>query len=136
MQKFWQNKSLDELSPEEWEALCDHCGKCCLHKSFDGETGEVEYSSIACKFLNIDKCECELYSDRHKSCQDCVELSPNDELDFAWMPKTCAYRLILEKKSLPDWHYLISGDKETVHLTGNSARGKAVSEIYVHPDDR
>ncbi len=135
MQKFWKNKSLDELSLEEWEALCDRCGKCCLHKIIDEETSEVEYTNIACKFLNIDKCECELYFERHKINPNCVELFAKNKSDFEWMPKTCAYRLILENKPLPDWHYLISGDKETVHTTGNSARGKSVSEIYVHPDE-
>jgi len=135
MQKFWQNKSLKEMTSEEWEALCDHCGLCCLHKTIDADTGEVDYTTIACKLFNIDKCECELYSERHKINPDCVKLSPENKKDFAWMPKTCAYRLVMENKPLPSWHYLISGDKETVHLTGNSARGKAVSEIYVHPDE-
>ena len=133
--KFWLEKSLDQLSPDEWEALCDCCGKCCLHKILDEETGEVEYTPIACKYLNIEKCECELYCDRHDLNPECVKLSPKDKNNFFWMPETCAYRLIMENKPLPDWHYLISGDRETVHTSGNSARGKAVSEIYVHPDD-
>lgn len=133
--KFWQNKSLEEMSADEWEALCDRCGLCCLHKTIDEDTGAIDCTSIACKFLNIDRCECGDYASRHKINPDCVDISSGNIEVLKWMPETCAYRLILENIPLPDWHYLISGDKETVHSTGNSARGKAVSEIYVHPDD-
>ena len=127
---FWKEKSLQELSPEEWESLCDGCARCCLHKFIDDD-GRLLYSSVVCRYLDIDKCQCTCYEQRSIKVPDCVIVKPEniDELD--WMPSSCAYRLLNEGKELPDWHPLVSGDPNSVHEAGISVRHFAVSEDEV-----
>lgn len=125
---FWQEKALDEMSQDEWESLCDGCGLCCLHKLEDYDTGDVSYTNVACRLLDIDTCRCRKYSKRKKLVPDCVILKPEDVQKFKWLPKTCAYRLISEGKDLFDWHPLISGSGLTVHKSGVSVSQKAISE--------
>lgn len=132
---FWEEKSLEELTPAEWEALCDGCGWCCLHKLEDFDTGEVSYTSVACRLLDLYGCRCAAYAERTCLVEDCLTLTPQMVSECAWLPETCAYRLVLEGKPLPWWHPLISGSPETVHDAGMSLRDKAVSEIYVDTDD-
>ena len=124
---FWE-KPLRELSRAEWEALCDGCGKCCLHKLEDEATGAVHGTNVTCKLLDRHSCRCSNYRERKAFVPDCVRLTPELAGKLAWLPSTCAYRLRSEGKPLPDWHYLISGDRETVHLLGISVRGWTVSE--------
>ena len=128
---FWKHKSLHAMSPSEWESLCDGCGKCCLNKLEDEDSGEVLYTNAACYLLNLVSCRCNRYSERAQLVSDCVRLSPKLVEDSAWLPTTCAYRLVAEGKDLPDWHPLISGDPLSVHLAGVSARGWTVSELDV-----
>ncbi len=125
--RFWE-KPLASLSRAEWEALCDGCGKCCLHKIEDYDTGEVQATNIACKLLDRFSCRCSNYRGRRAFVPDCMRLTPDSVPKLPWLPRTCAYRLRAEGKKLPDWHYLISGDRESVHEAGMSARGWTIGE--------
>jgi uncharacterized cysteine cluster protein YcgN (CxxCxxCC family) len=124
---FWE-KPLGELTREEWEALCDGCGKCCLHKVEEELTGEIFGTNVACKLLDRHSCRCTNYANRKTFVPDCVRLTPGKAATLPWLPSTCAYRLRAEGKPLYPWHYLISGDRETVHEAGMSVRGWTVSE--------
>ncbi len=132
---FWQEKSLAEMSQQEWESLCDGCARCCLHKLEDEDSGEVHYTSVVCKYLDESTCRCTNYQDRGSLVPDCVCLTPDTVEAFKWLPTTCAYRLIAEGKELKWWHPLVSGRAESVAEAGISIRGKCVSEEHVHPDD-
>lgn len=125
---FWKEKSLQEMTREEWESLCDGCGKCCLHKLEDEDTGEIHCTEISCRFLDSETIQCTKYLDRQRYVGNCVVMSP-DLLDkLPWMPSTCAYRLLNEGKDLPDWHPLVSGDPESVHKAGQSVKGRCIDE--------
>lgn len=130
--RFWERKPLAKMSPKEWEALCDGCGKCCLNKLEDEDTEEVALTRVACRLLDDDTCRCAQYEIRHQFVPDCIVLKP-DNLDTHayWMPETCAYRLLWQGNPLPDWHPLISGTAESVHAAGISVRGITVSEFDV-----
>ena len=130
---FWKDKTLAEMTPDEWESLCDGCAQCCLLKLEAEDTGEVHYTSVVCEYLNEDKCQCRDYPNRNTLVPTCVHLTAATIPD--WLPTTCAYRLVNEGKDLKWWHPLVSGDADTVHQAGISIRGKVVSEKYVHPDD-
>ncbi len=126
--KFWKNKKLYELTQKEWESLCDSCGKCCLIKLEDQDTGNIEYTNVACKLLSLKTCKCLKYEQRHKIVDDCVKLSYKNINKIKWMPKTCAYKLVFEGKDLPDWHHLVSGSNKSIHKSGNSVKGKITRE--------
>jgi uncharacterized cysteine cluster protein YcgN (CxxCxxCC family) len=125
---FWKTKSLAEMSREEWESLCDGCGKCCLHKIEDVDTGEVSYTNVACRQLDLGTCRCSNYAERKRLVPDCLILTPDSVGEMDWLPETCAYRRVAAGKDLAWWHPLISGDPETVHLAGISVRGRVISE--------
>lgn len=134
--RFWETKRLDQMSEDEWEALCDGCGKCCLNKLEDEDSGDVALTRVACRLLDDATCRCAQYDIRHQFVPDCIVLKPsNIESHLYWMPATCAYRLLHEGKRLADWHPLISGTPETVHGAGVSMRGRTVSEFDVADDD-
>jgi len=128
---FWQSKSLQEMNKTEWESLCDGCGKCCLIKLEDADTKELFYTDVACHLLDASTCQCKDYSRRKKLVEDCLQLDVNDVEDFQWLPNSCAYRLLHEGKELPAWHYLLSGDRNTVHEQGMSVQNRVVSETKV-----
>lgn len=132
---FWEQKSLAEMSHEEWESLCDGCGKCCLHKLMDEDDDTVYYTEVACKQLDITQCRCNDYPNRKTLIPDCVELSIEDIDQFDWLPKTCAYRLVKEGKPLPEWHHLITGDPKSIHKARQSIKGRAISEHVVYQED-
>ena len=125
---YWQTKSLAEMNQEEWESLCDGCGKCCLHKLEDAETGQLFYTNVACRLLNLNSARCTRYRLRKRLVADCIQLTPAKLGDVAWLPSTCAYRLLAKGEDLPAWHPLVSGDPESVHKAGVSVRGWTVSE--------
>ena len=128
---FWNTKTLHEMLPDEWESLCDGCGRCCLHKLEDIDTGLYFYTNVACRLLNSETCCCTDYTQRRTLVKDCVQVSPSDSDQYNWLPVTCAYRRLAEGKSLEWWHPLISGDPETVHEAGISVRGRTVNENTV-----
>ncbi|MDG2242678.1 MAG: YcgN family cysteine cluster protein [Rhodospirillaceae bacterium] len=130
---FWQTKKLRHMSRQEWESLCDGCGKCCLHKLQDADTDEIFPTNVACRLLDVETCRCTDYSNRKVKVPDCVQLSPKTAGTLNWLPSTCAYRLIANGEDLPHWHPLVSGDSETVHVAGVSVRGRAVSETEAGP---
>jgi uncharacterized cysteine cluster protein YcgN (CxxCxxCC family) len=134
--KYWEKVPLKNMTPKEWEALCDGCGKCCLNKLEDMDTGEVALTRVACRLLDDETCRCAHYETRKSIVPDCVQLSPKTLPDVAyWMPATCAYRLLYEGKALYDWHPLISGESDSVHRAGVSVRGWTVAEFDVPEED-
>ncbi len=124
---FWKTKSLAEMNPVEWESLCDGCGKCCLSKLEDEDTGEIVWTSVACRLLDAGACKCRDYRNRLRKVHDCVQLTPENVGTIAWLPETCGYRLVHEGKDLFQWHPLISGNAESVHEHGISVRGKVTA---------
>ncbi|MEM7695017.1 MAG: YcgN family cysteine cluster protein [Pseudomonadota bacterium] len=132
---FWTRNSLEEMSPEEWEALCDGCGRCCLNKLEDADTGEIAHTNVACALFDAGTCRCKDYARRTETIPDCVQLTPEDVRTLPWLPATCAYRLLAEGEPLRWWHPLVSGDAQTVHLAGVSVRGRTVSEEDVAVED-
>ena len=127
--RFWEDKPLEALDRAEWEQLCDGCGKCCVHKLEDEETGELFPTNVACKLLDRHSGRCSNYRHRRAFVPECVRLTPKLAATIDWLPGTCAYRLRAEGKPLPDWHHLVSGDPDSVHKAGMSVRGWTVSEI-------
>ena len=134
--RFWERKALADMSEKEWEALCDGCGKCCLNKLEDEDTAHVELTRVACRLFDDSTCRCAQYDIRHQFVPECIVLKPSNIDDHAyWMPQTCAYRLLWEGKPLYDWHPLISGTPETVHMAGVSMRNATIPEFEVDEDD-
>lgn len=127
---FWE-KPLGRLSPEEWEALCDGCGKCCLAKLEYEDTREIEFTDVACRLLDGETCRCRNYENRKTIVPECVQLTPRNVRKLRFMPASCAYRRRAEGKPLPWWHHLLTGSRETVHRAGFSTRGRVISEELV-----
>ncbi len=125
---FWE-KPLQALDRGEWEALCDGCGRCCIHKLEDEDTGELYPTNVACELLDRRNGRCSDYAHRKQRVSDCVVLNRDKMNELDWLPETCAYRLRAAGKPLPDWHYLMSGSRESVHEAGQSTRGWTVSEV-------
>ena len=126
--KFWETTPLDKLDRAQWEQLCDGCGKCCVHKLEDEETGELLPTNVACRLLDRHAGRCSNYRHRRAFIPECVRLTPAGVREHEWLPSTCAYRLIDEGKPLPEWHHLVCGDPEAVHRAGQSTRGWTISE--------
>lgn len=117
---FWRSTALTEMTPKQWESLCDGCALCCLHKVEDEDTQEVFYTTVVCHLLDFENCRCTRYEERTTLVPSCVKLRPQDVSEFHWLPPSCAYRLIHEGKELPEWHPLVSGDPESAVEAGAS----------------
>ncbi len=126
--QFWTRKTLADMTRAEWESLCDGCGRCCLHKLRDDETGALAFTNVACRLLDLASCRCSDYAHRRRRVPDCVQLTPAALKAIDWLPPSCAYRRLAEGKDLPDWHPLRTGDPDSVHRAGVSVRGRAMSE--------
>lgn len=134
-QHFWELKTLSEMTQEEWESVCDGCGKCCLHKLEDEEDGQVYYTDVACQYLDVTSCRCQQYARRKQLVPDCMTLKPEDIAEFSWLPASCAYRLLSEGSPLPIWHPLVSKNDQSVHKAGVSVCDKVISERDVSEND-
>ena len=122
------------MTDAEWEALCDGCARCCLHKLEDADSGMIHYTAVHCRLLDQKRCRCRDYDRRLERVPDCIDLRPENMEEMHWLPATCAYRLLYEGKPLYDWHPLVSGNPDSVHEAGISIRGRVLSEEFVHPD--
>jgi Uncharacterized conserved protein len=135
MLPFWKNKSLAEMTPAEWESLCDGCAQCCIIKFEDEDTGRIYHTNVVCELLDIYHCTCTRYPERSVLVPTCLTLNPQLVGELKWMPETCAYRLLAEGKDLPGWHPLVSGDPVSVHRAGISVRAKVISAKDIDEDD-
>ncbi|MFL2535326.1 MAG: YcgN family cysteine cluster protein [Candidatus Azotimanducaceae bacterium] len=133
--RFWEEKSLAEMTRDEWESLCDGCARCCLHKLEDEDTGEVFYTDVVCQYLEQSSCRCQEYQQRNILVPNCVWLKPEDVEAFHWLPNTCAYRLVAEGQPLAPWHPLISGSRSSVLEAGIAVTHRCISETRVAEED-
>ncbi|MEM6304341.1 MAG: YcgN family cysteine cluster protein [Pseudomonadota bacterium] len=128
--RYWETVPMARMTNAEWEALCDGCGKCCLNKLEDEDSGEVALTRVACRLLDDASCLCSHYQNRHAFVPDCIVLTPASIPDHLyWLPQTCAYRLVQEGRPLYPWHPLISGSADSVHAAGISVQRMTVSEF-------
>ena len=134
MLRFWEEKPLAQLSREEWESLCDGCARCCLIKLEDEDDATIYTTSIVCRNRDLENSHCGCYAERTTLVPECLQVTPENANKLAWMPQSCSYRLLAEGRPLPDWHPLISGNRESVHAAGISVRNFALSEAEV-PDE-
>lgn len=135
MPRFWEQKSLEVMSREEWESLCDGCARCCLVKLEDEESGELCYTSVVCRYLDIGQCRCSVYAERTRLVPDCLQVTRENIAQLYWMPQSCAYRLLAEGKPLPEWHPLLCGNREHIRVAGIPVSGYAISETQLTDED-
>lgn len=131
--RFWERLALEDMSEAQWESLCDGCGKCCLQKLEDDETGDIYYTSVACRYLGAG-CECTVYDRRQEKEPGCLDLKPADLPRLPWLPSSCAYRRLYEGRGLPDWHPLITGDRASARRSGQSVQGWPLSSDATVPE--
>ena len=128
---FWRVKTLAEMNETEWESLCDGCGRCCLNKLEDWDTGEIWWTNVACRLFDEKSCSCTDYLNRHANVPDCIALTAKNVPEISWLPPSCGYRLVAEGRDLYWWHPLVSGDAQSVHDAGISTRGRTLSEEHI-----
>lgn len=128
MARFWEEKSLEEMSRDEWESLCDGCARCCLIKLEDEESSELYTTGVACRHLELHSCRCRVYTERTRLVPDCVQVTRENINQLYFMPQSCAYRLLAEGHPLPDWHPLVCGNHQEINEAGMSVCGYATPE--------
>ena len=132
---FWKTTSLEDMTQQQWESLCDGCGRCCLNKLEDWDTGEIAWTNVACRLLDSSSCRCSDYENRQAKVPECISLTPDAVRSIGWLPPSCGYRLVAEGRDLYWWHPLISLDPQTVHQAGVSVRDRTVPEEGMEPED-
>lgn len=132
--RFWEIKSLEQMTDAEWESLCDGCGRCCLNKLEDEDTGEIYYTNVACQLLDLEDCSCNDYPHRLQRVPHCIKVETQTAAQLRELPQSCAYRRLAHGEALPDWHPLISCTSSSVQEAGIAVCGRVVSEEYIHPD--
>jgi uncharacterized cysteine cluster protein YcgN (CxxCxxCC family) len=133
---FWRHKSLADMTQAEWESLCDGCGRCCLNKLEDEDTGRLYFTDVGCRLLDGQTCRCRDYEHRTAQVADCLQLTHENVAGLSWLPPTCGYRLVAQGRDLYWWHPLVSGDPETVHIAGVSVRGRVSAYEQDVPDEQ
>lgn len=128
---FWKTKKLGEMTTEEWESLCDRCGKCCLIKLEDEDTREIHFTSVVCRYIDLKTCRCTRYGERTRLVPQCLDLKQHDFAEFNWLPPTCAYRLLSDGEDLPAWHPLLTGNGKSVEKAGISIKSYAMKETEI-----
>lgn len=134
-ERFWENHALQEMNAAEWEALCDGCGRCCLHKLEYEDSPEIDYTDVACQLLDLSTARCSDYPNRKKKVPDCVQLTPDNLASINWLPASCAYRRLHEGRGLARWHPLVSGDADSVQKARISVIGRVLPETVVAEDE-
>lgn len=134
-ERFWERYPLEALSEQEWEALCDGCARCCLLKLEDEDNGDLYFTELACRCLNLENGRCVAYAERLQQVPDCLRITPAMARDGRWLPPTCAYRRLGAGLPLPEWHPLLSGDPASVEQAGISVLGRVIPEVAVSEDD-
>ena len=133
--QFWLKKTLQEMNPDEWEALCDRCGKCCLLKLEDVDTGKIYTTDVGCKLLDCGKGCCSDYQNRKNIVPDCTQITPQNIHGLSWLPHSCAYKSLAENRPLPDWHPLITGEQDSATIYGQSVAGRIFPEMAIDDED-
>lgn len=129
MNKFWLTTPMTEMTHEQWESLCDGCGKCCrIQYLDDDDSSMLMQTDVACRLLDTESLRCNDYDNRLKHVNHCLQITPETVQEYYWLPDTCAYRVVARGDDLPSWHHLVSGDRESIHKEGKSLRGLLVSE--------
>ena len=131
---FWKQKSMQQMTRDEWESLCDGCAWCCMHKIEDDETRQIYTTHVACRLLNLKSCRCTNYPERLRLVDTCLKITPQSIFEMTWLPETCAYRRIASGQDLPEWHPLVTNDPRSTHRAGVSVLGLAISEYGVDMD--
>lgn len=132
---FWEHKTLEQMTDSEWESLCDGCGRCCIQKLEDEETGQIHTTDVACKLLDVSHCRCRHYEQRFERVSDCLSVRPLSKQKLSWLPTSCAYKRLAEGRSLAKWHPLISGSAQSVHRAGIGMANRCVSESDVPAEE-
>ena len=128
---FWKSKTLEEMTPAEWESLCDGCGRCCTFRIRSQDSDIKHPTDVACRLLDLHTGHCGDYPNRLRLVPSCTILTPEVVRQADWLPDTCGYRRVAKEQDLAWWHPLVSGDPDTVRLSGMSVRGRAISETKV-----
>ena len=133
--RFWETIPFDQLSQTQWESICDGCAQCCAHKLQDEDTDEIFYTNVVCEYLDTQKCQCSVYTDRHTYVPDCIKITPENAKELSWIPETCGYKRLANGKPLPEWHPLVTGERDSTELANMSIRDKVISEADIVMDD-
>ena len=133
---FWQTKSLLDMSHDEWESICDGCAKCCLTQLQDEDSDLLVFTDVACNLLDDGTCQCKDYKNRSIKVPSCITMNPENVSEVAeFAPPSCSYRLLLAGETLPQWHHLNTGSKDSIHESGNSVRYRVRFQSDIDVDD-